>query len=540
MLNLNDIFQDRNNAGDCFSGEYVSIVNHIFSRLQSDNNLDEQQNIVCDAPSHETKIIIKIKEDLVRCIWYGLHFKNDLLLTEDGTRIEILSPGWWNVEDGPDFNHAEILFSGKGLEKGDVEIHVNANDWNKHGHNLQDTYNNVCLHVVLWNEGETHFVYSKNGSRIPQLALHQYLNTELDELFETIDVKEYPENINTNAGLCQKSFTDNELNKKSLGLFLDYAGDERMLSKAQRYNKSLKTGTFEQILYEALMETLGYKNNKDQFLRLANVLPFKDLQEIVPIDMDYNDKVLYIQSAFYGMAGLLPCQLRKKDQNSFDQDSSDYIKKLENLWDSEIYIRLNKQPLDGNIWQFSKSRPTNFPTRRLAAMSHLVTKSLNNGLVALFMEIFEKTESYQDRNKNCKAVKKGIESIFLEIFDDYWSFYYTFGGKRSTAAERLIGKDRVSEILINNIIPILLLYAKNNENIDLEKRLHFVYQTHPKLSSNYITKFMANRIFGHEKDSTEIVYNARRQQGLHQIFKDFCDSDNFLCKECAMYLIMRN
>jgi len=38
------------------------------------------------------------------------------------------------------------------------------------------------------------------------------------------------------------------------------------------------------------------------------------------------------------------------------------------------------------------------------------------------------------------------------------------------------------------------------------------------------------------KDSQEgsVVNSARRQQGLLQIFKDFCESDDIACERCVL------
>ncbi len=66
----------------------------------------------------------KIKEQLVKCIWSEQLLKKDKLYTEDGLRIEVVSSGIWNLEEGPDFKDVEILLEGKGIVKGDVEIHV--------------------------------------------------------------------------------------------------------------------------------------------------------------------------------------------------------------------------------------------------------------------------------------------------------------------------------------------------------------------------------------------------------------------------------
>ena len=516
MVNVNDILQHRGINDNCFSSSYDSIVNHFVSKYSDNRSRDGQPGMVCDAASQETKTK-RIKEELVRCVWYGQHYKKKPLFTEDDSQLEVISPGGWNVEGGPDFHHSEILFSNGGIKKGDVEVHVYASDWNRHGHHLQETYNNVCLHVAMWNERNEAFVYSKDGHSIPQLVLNKYLDADLDELFDTIDIKEYPENIETNSGPCRESISISELNRDRIGTFLDYAGDERIASKSNRFRELVDNGTFEQALYEAIMEALGYKSNKTQFLELAKLITFNEMQEIVPVDLGSSEKTVYIQAVYMGMAGLLPSQLQKKPDKP-DDKTVNYIKKIENIWGSEICDRLNKNSMDGKSWKFSNTRPSNFPTRRLAAMGQIMAKSLSNGgLLKLIIAVFEKAESCRDSKKQFDIIAKGIESVFLDIFDDYWSYYYTFNGKRSSKAERLIGKERTSDILINIVIPILLINARKSDNIGLEKMLHLVFRKYPRLSSNNITKFMTTRIFGDEKEANKIIYNVRRQQGVASV-----------------------
>lgn len=531
--------QGKSSKISSFVNNYSSLVNHFLSKLHPNNDLTENNYVIYDPPLHETKVK-RIKEDLVRCIWYGQHYNKSQLSTEDGSRLEVIYPGGWNYEDGPDFHHSEILFSKYGIKKGDVEVHVFSKDWNRHGHSLQDTYNNVSLHVIMWNDQKDAFVYNKNGSPIPQLVLSNYLDTGLDELFETINIKEFPKCVETNSGPCKKNLASSKSNRNKLGLLLDYAGDERIALKAKKFNKLLEEKTFEQTLYESIMEALGYKNNKSQFLTLATILQFNDLQKLVPIDTENSKKVIYIQAAFFGMAGLLPSQLQKKNENKPDQNSFNYINKLEEIWASEILPRADKTPMDDKSWNFSKSRPANFPTRRLAAMSQVVAKSLEHGgLFKLILAIFEKAKCYKDERKQLKVIVKGVESVLMENFDDYWSNYYTFNGKTLPRSERLIGKERTSDIFINILIPLLLINAKKSNNISLEKMVYKVFNMYPRTTANNITKFMTNRIFGNQKEANIIVTNARRQQGLHQIFSDFCDSDNFLCEKCVVYLMLR-
>jgi len=184
----------------------------------------------------------KVKEQLVKCIWSEQLLKSDRLYTVDGLRLEIVSSGIWNLEEGPDFKDAEILLEGKGVVKGDVEIHVCSGDWARHGHSKQKEYENVCLHVFMWNDRKDKYVTIKNY-RIPQLELYDYLKYELDMLADTIDIENYPHTGSANAGPCQKRLNMVSHDDKWIGQFLDYAGDERILFKTGRLEKRLNTQT---------------------------------------------------------------------------------------------------------------------------------------------------------------------------------------------------------------------------------------------------------------------------------------------------------
>jgi len=45
---------------------------------------------------------------------------------------------------------------------------------------------------------------------------------------------------------------------------------------------------------------------------------------------------------------------------------------------------------------------------------------------------------------------------------------------------------------------------------------------------------MGYRILGKDTQGVNVVNSARRQQGLLQIFKDFCESDDVACEECVL------
>ncbi|MFQ5963955.1 MAG: DUF2851 family protein [Candidatus Scalinduaceae bacterium] len=514
MFNIKDYAEAENFR----SSRYSEIVRH-FCGIKEDEKLRY-------GPKGK-----RIKEQLVKCIWSGQYFKKENLYTVDGSRLEVISPGYWNVEEGPDFKGAEILLEGRGVVKGDVEIHVYSQDWISHGHHKQEEYENVCLHVFMWNNNKNEFIKLKNGY-VPQLELYSYLEFEVDRLIEMIDVEEYPHSAGANVGPCQKGLSSIS-DDKWIGYFLDFAGDERILIKTSIFEKQLKTQTFEQILYQAIMESLGYKNNKEQFQHLASIVSVNDIRSLIPLDVSINQRNKTIQALLFGMAGLLPNQL--SSYKNMDKHSLKYVKEIEGLW-STIKDNIKNKPINGELWCFKYTRPGNFPTRRIAAISSLLAENFEEGIFRIILKSFERVDGNANEVEQTKIIIKNIETVFMKLYDEYWSYYYTFGGKRLKNRERLIGRERENIIFINIIIPVLLAYARKRDDSILEDRLFKVYRQHPKLSPNNVTRFMSCRIFGQDIRKRKVINNARRQQGLLQIFKDFCESDDIACKRCALLL----
>lgn len=475
----------------------------------------------------------KIKEQLVKCIWSEQLFKKDKLYTEDGLRMEVISSGLWNLEEGPDFKDAEILLEGKGVVKGDVEIHVCSGDWVRHGHSKQKEYEGVCLHVFMWNDRKNKYIKLKNRL-ISQLELYNYLEYKLDKLADMIDIENYPHTGSANAGPCQKRLSTISLDDKWIGYFLDYAGDERILVKAGRLGRRLSTQTFEQVLYEAIMESLGYKNNKEQFKHLGTIVSVNDIKSLIPSDVSIKERSRKIQALLFGMSGLLPSQ-SSGYTSAKDKYSLEYTNDVEQIW-SVIKNDIENKPMDGELWSFRYSRPGNYPTRRIAAISRLLAENFETGIFRIILKSFEKIDGNKSGTDQIKTIIRNTESIFLELYDEYWSHYYTFGGKRLKNKGRLIGKERSSVIFINIVIPVLLAYARKMNDIVLEERLFKAYKLHSKLSPNNVTRFMNYRILGKDTQKRNVVNTARRQQGLLQIFKDFCESDDIACKRCVLLL----
>ncbi len=510
----------------CFSPVYQIIVNSLYTDVRASGHFPLQ---VLEGTER------LVKEELVRCIWFGQHIKKDGLFTDDGLRLEVLSPGWWNSEGGPDFKHAEVLLEGKGLMKGSVEVHVFSSDWMRHQHGKQSAYDAVCLHVALWNDGQGESLKNPYGQAIPQLTLSKYLDAELDELVELIDVESYLKGEKVNPGHCLTERENRGIDDQWIGRFLDYAGDERILQKAKRYERWLEKGTFEQTLYAAIMESLGYKNNKEPFLTLASRVPLEEIRYRIPEDAPVQKKQREIQALLLGTAGLLPRQRNEKP--TYDRETAEYVNDIEHVW-NEIQKKTTRCSLAKNNWSYAGIRPANFPERRIAAIANILSECSSLSIFRYLLSVLEKVEGCEEGHKIARTFGEEIQSLFLNRYDPYWSYHYTWYGKKLAKPVKLLGKERTSHIFINVIIPLLLIYARKHDNAKIEKILHLTYGNHTPLPGTSVTKFMGNRIFGQSQVSKKVINSVRRQQGLYQIFKDFCENDNISCNRCALYLSM--
>lgn len=107
-------------------------------------------------------------EQLLHYVWKHKIFPLMPLQTTSGQPVEVIDPGLPNTDAGPDFFNAKLKINGT-LWVGNVELHTQASDWFRHGHNRDTVYDNVILHVVGESDCE---VYYANGGIVPQLLLH--------------------------------------------------------------------------------------------------------------------------------------------------------------------------------------------------------------------------------------------------------------------------------------------------------------------------------------------------------------------------------
>jgi hypothetical protein len=86
-------------------------------------------------------------------------------------------------------------------------------------------------------------------------------------------------------------------------------------------------------------------------------------------------------------------------------------------------------------------------------------------------------------------------------------------------------------------MPVLLLYAHQSGTLGLRDTLLACYQAAPRLPDNALLRDMTRRLLGDDPALRALVTGARQQQGLLQVFEDFCSHDEGECQGCAFPLL---
>ena len=424
-----------------------------------------------------------LSERVVVEMWQKL-MARDELTTTGGEPIRIIYPGRRNDDRGGDFRDA-VIATRQGIIKGDIEVHVKSSDWQAHRHHQDPAYNQVILHVVLEDNGEA-AINLNNGKTAPILALDKYVRGA----------------ARVQSSLpCRKAVKG--LAWDTLAEFLDGTGEERFSAKAAEFQAELTQMEASQCLYQGIMAALGYAKNKLPMLKLARSLPLAILQSMTQGEISEKECLAQLQALLLGTAGLLPSQRQNKE------DKGDgWVEKLEGLWAASGHTKAMSE----DEWHLFKVRPNNFPLRRIAAMSYLVRRYRERGMVEEVVNMIK--EGYPR-----------LERGFRVTADGYWASHFDFGLSSQSYNPSLIGRWRAADIAVNILLPFTFAWSRLNPRPEAGGRAFDLYCSYPRLAANTIERHMMKQL---GLDSS-LINSARRQQGLIQIYNTLCRQGRCQC-----------
>jgi len=488
---------------------------------------------------------VPVTERLVSCLWFGQNHIRDMT-TEEGKPVEVISPGIWNLEEGPDFLRAELKIDGE-MVRGDIEIHIEKGDWRAHRHHLNPLYDNVIAQVSLYSDGQQRALKTSSGKRIHQIPLINRLTRSLKYLDSHVEIDQFPYRKNLGLGRCSEAIRS--LRPERLIQLFTIAGEWRMLEKAERFRQWLNEGDgdLDRVLFLGVMEALGYYNNREAFLELAERVSYEVL--IRQVSSRLTKPSHYgLQGVLLFLSGMMPDKLDGK----WDEETRHFFEFLDGLW-NDFRSNYSYLPMNRGKWNM-RNRPVNNPMRRIAAASLWLFENRDKPVIKKMEDILigfkNDTLKFQDKfrtfsrtypirfdtffgtdlRKSCASCIEQLGNVFRCGNDRYWSRRYSLGGKKLHAAVSLIGEKRIDDILVNVVIPINLLKMRESRSDD-EALLYIIYNSLPAMSDDKITRLIRHRFFGTRNVKLDFE-NIVVQQGMHQIFKDYCVHDRGGCADC--------
>lgn len=410
-----------------------------------------------------------LNESLLHFIWKMRLFHHGNLRTTEGEPLQIMHPGLHNHHSGPDFSNARIKI-GSTIWAGNVELHITSRQWLEHGHQLDDAYNNVILHVVYRN--------NLPDFHIPTLELEPYINQSL--------ILHYRQMMETGSWIpCAKHHplpADLPLTP-----WLERISVLRLEEKAIRLQTRLEAnkGDWNETSWQLLARSMGNPVNAEPMEQLSRKVTYSIMRR-------HAHEPTIMESILLGTAGMLQGSFAELYPNKMQSDFKHWQRKY------------NLTPMEGSVWKFGRMRPTHFPTIRISQLSAILHQTPH-----LFDSILH-------------GDGKALHSMLEVSASPYWQEHYHFH-KSGITVSRKLGKQMIASIIINSIVPLRLLYAQLTDNTD---KMEDALQLLSTIAAENNAVIRGWKQLGWEPE------NAVQTQALLHLYKDFCTYKR--CLECQI------
>ncbi|MBN8682073.1 MAG: DUF2851 family protein [Chitinophagales bacterium] len=416
-----------------------------------------------------------MREVFLHYLWRRRCFNAADLRTTEGQTLEILHPGEYNTDAGPDFYNARVRL-GETLWAGNVEMHLRASEWRAHRHAQDPAYANVVLHVVL-DEDEP--ALDAQGRRLPCLSLAKRVPPGLLDAYWRLEHSAGP--VPCAANLLQVP----EIVRLN---WLDRMLVERLEQKTALSAATLQAcgNDWEETCYRLLARTYGLKVNTEAMESLAQSLPLRTLYR-------HRDQLPQMEALLFGQSGLLP-----------ENPDDEYPKLLAREY-RHLQHKYGLQPGPLAQWKFLRLRPAAFPTLRLAQFAALLYHR-----PLLFSNLLE-VERLSD-----------LEELLAVPASLYWHTHYHFG-KTAALHTPTPGRDFIHLLLVNMLAPMLFYYGKQkHQNRYCDQALHLLDALPAE----------DNKILREWKSIGWKAGNAAQAQAMLHLYKNYCTPKR--CLECAV------
>ncbi|MBA3642831.1 MAG: DUF2851 family protein [Chloroflexia bacterium] len=417
--------------------------------------------------------------------WHGQQFRSPLRTT-DGVSIEIIHRGVWSNGLGPDFQDALLLFDGRDLRSGSVEIHLRTNHWRQHRHHLDPRYESVELHVVLRHDGSE--TRRHDGRIVPVLEIGPYLTAPL------------PAGPAANAdwtrfgnGICAEALAVRD--PGAIRSTLWRLGDRRLAAKAARLEAQLTAMPPAEVLYRAMCDGLGFTANRVPMRDLAQRLPIATLEALLAT-IPPQRRLALAQALIYGVAGFFPMSPTDATLAGLDPAA---LQGIESFWQSHGQAWHDSR-LAPTAWARVRVRPANHPIARLTTLAHWVS-----------------------------TPPAAFQAFVLDTLRAELGPVTMLQRTGATPGSPSLGVARATEIVANAIIPFALALSEQTGDFSLAEAASRAWEALPPGESNAVTRRARAQVAGQARLG---CLGTRGQQGLIHLDATLCQPRR--CFECPI------
>jgi len=355
-------------------------------------------------------------EDFLHFIWKTKSFNLENLRTTSGEKIQIIKFGIHNHNAGPDFLNGHIKI-GEQLWHGNIEIHIKASDWQKHKHEENPNYDSVILHVVFKEDKQ---IYNSKNQAIPTFELERRIPETTLKTYAKLQASKTKEWIP-----CQSLIANVPDLKKTI--FQERLLVERLEAKTAFTEKIFEEekGDWYMVFIRMLLVAFGTKVNKEASVILGERLNKRIL-------MQCSHELRELEAYIFGLAGFL--------ENAEDEYSKELFRRF-----SFLKSKYKLQSLPGELWKYSRMRPQNFPTIRLAQVCAMLCQQKD--ILSTILDLDQEMEP----------------NSFLNVeLSSYWDTHYKFGTTSKKTVKK-ISKGMQDLVGINCFAPFLFLYGQMHD-----------------------------------------------------------------------------
>ena len=419
----------------------------------------------------------RIPEKLLARLWQKRAARQAEFRTSGGRRVRVLYPGRPGATAGPDFRDALLEVEGLGLVQGDVELHVRQQDWYAHGHADDPNYNGVVLHAAL--ETSPQVTSLQSGHQAPVISLAALLAAE-DALTPALSQREREEGPREKVwAILEAKGWPRPATVAGLGDLLDAAGDARFMDKSGLLRAFMREQSASQTLYEGIMEALGYRANRQPFLKLAHRAPWSALAREALAGPEAERSGI-IERRLLELSGRPSGKAARPRRRPAGYGS----------------------PLAAAEWHCFRVRPANHPSHRIAGAARLLARFLS-------------VESVETEAEEGRLIR-GLGNVVATGNPAKLTAALTVAADpgQPTPGLAYVGTARAKDMAVNVVLPFFHALAEGANTGDSPALK--LYRGFGKLQDNELTREMATLLLepDTERGGAKVITTARRQQGL--------------------------